>query len=186
MATSLYSERDEPIASVLTRTLLETKQEVPDFLQLYVPEGKALENLKFEVESDFDPNDIAGAGDAGGDASGGGWGASAEGGNESGGAWGGADASANAPASNGWGASDNANPPANNSWGGGENNSSGWGSGNANAQPQAPAPAAAPAQDGGWNTTAPTNNSGWGSGNAAGSASGWGTAAAPTPQTSAW
>ena len=69
LATSFYSDRDEPIASVLTRTLLETKQEVPDFLQSYIPAN--VENLKFEADSDFDENDIAGSGDA----NGGGWGA---------------------------------------------------------------------------------------------------------------
>ncbi|CAM1501746.1 Fc.00g037300.m01.CDS01 [Cosmosporella sp. VM-42] len=66
LATSFYGERDEPIGSVLTRTLLETKQEIPDFLQEYVPEGEALESLKFEADSDFDPDDIGGANDAGG------------------------------------------------------------------------------------------------------------------------
>ncbi|OLN97264.1 ATP-dependent RNA helicase DED1-like protein 2 [Colletotrichum chlorophyti] len=57
IATSFYTERDEPIASVLVRTLLETKQEVPEFLQSYMPTGKGLENLKFETESDFDPEE---------------------------------------------------------------------------------------------------------------------------------
>lgn len=85
MATSFFSERDEPLGSVLTRTLLETDQEIPEFLQQYVPEGDARANLKFEADSDFDPNDYAGAGDAGGDA----WGAGD--GDDTGGgdAWGG-------------------------------------------------------------------------------------------------
>ena len=76
LATSFYTERDEPIASVLTRTLLETKQDIPDFLEPYVPEGDARVNLKFEADSDFDENDVAGAGDAGG---GNPWGAAANG-----------------------------------------------------------------------------------------------------------
>lgn len=64
------------MGSILARTLLETNQEVPDFLQLYLPQGMTQENLKFETESDFDPNDIGGAADFGGQASGGGgWGA---------------------------------------------------------------------------------------------------------------
>ncbi|KAM0252695.1 hypothetical protein ACHAP5_000987 [Fusarium lateritium] len=66
VATSFFSERDEAIGSVLTRTLLETDQEIPEFLQHHVPEGEAREKLKFEADSDFDPNDYAGAGDAGG------------------------------------------------------------------------------------------------------------------------
>ncbi|KAH7157447.1 P-loop containing nucleoside triphosphate hydrolase protein [Dactylonectria estremocensis] len=62
VATSFYSERDEPLASVLTRTLLETGQEIPDFLESYVPEGEARDNLKFEADSDFEPQDVGGAG----------------------------------------------------------------------------------------------------------------------------
>lgn len=62
------------MASVLTRTLLETKQEVPDFLQSYIPEGATADNLKFEADSDFEedePADINGGDDtAGGDAGG--------------------------------------------------------------------------------------------------------------------
>jgi ATP-dependent RNA helicase DDX3X len=84
VAVSFYDPaRDEPIASVLTRTLLETDQEVPDFLKPYVPEGVARENLKFEADSDFDED--AGAAGAAGDAGdagegwGSGWGTSAEG-----------------------------------------------------------------------------------------------------------
>ncbi|KAK4124996.1 DEAD-domain-containing protein [Parathielavia appendiculata] len=69
LASSFYSDRDEPIASVLTRTLLETNQEIPDFLQQYVPEGATPSNLKFEADSDFE-EEATGTG-----AGGGGWGA---------------------------------------------------------------------------------------------------------------
>ncbi|KAF5017981.1 hypothetical protein F66182_10050 [Fusarium sp. NRRL 66182] len=88
LATSFFSERDDAIASVLTRTLLETDQEIPDFLQQYVPEGDARTNLKFEADSDFDPNDIAGTGDSGGT-----WGADDAGGDTGNGdnAWGAGD-----------------------------------------------------------------------------------------------
>ncbi|KAK0729813.1 P-loop containing nucleoside triphosphate hydrolase protein [Lasiosphaeris hirsuta] len=58
LATSFYTERDEPLASVLTRTLLETKQEIPDFLEGFKPEGDDLVNLKFEAEEDFDDAEI--------------------------------------------------------------------------------------------------------------------------------
>lgn len=54
------------MASVLTRTLLETKQEIPDFLELHKPEGEAAVNLKFEADSDFEEEDAgedAGEGD---------------------------------------------------------------------------------------------------------------------------
>lgn len=66
VATSFYCDSDEPIASVLTRTLMETKQEIPDFLTAYVPEDVSLEDLKFEADSDFD--------DGEGDDAGGEWG----------------------------------------------------------------------------------------------------------------
>ncbi|UKZ76706.1 hypothetical protein TrVFT333_004415 [Trichoderma virens FT-333] len=104
VATSFYTDRDEAIASVLTRTLLETSQEIPDFLRSYIPENYTDGiKVKFETESDFDPNDVAGAGDAEGggwgagdgdgtnaDSGGGGWGngAGAEEAGGSGGAWG--------------------------------------------------------------------------------------------------
>ena len=70
MASSFFTERDEPIASVLTRTLLETGQEIPEFLQTYMPQGN---KIQFETESDFDPNEMAGQSE-GADA--GAWGAS--------------------------------------------------------------------------------------------------------------
>lgn len=69
-ASSFYCDRDEPIASVLTRTLLETKQEVPDFLEQYKPEGEAAVNLKFEADSDFEEEEEGGDNEEGG-----GWGA---------------------------------------------------------------------------------------------------------------
>jgi ATP-dependent RNA helicase DDX3X len=91
------------MGSVLTRTLLETDQEIPDFLQQHVPEGEAREKLKFEADSDFDPNDYAGAGDAG-DA----WGGNE--GNDAGAscsdAWGGVDDGGKACGGDAWGAGD--------------------------------------------------------------------------------
>ncbi|KAM7186588.1 P-loop containing nucleoside triphosphate hydrolase protein [Rhypophila sp. PSN 637] len=55
LATSFYTERDEPLASVLTRTLMETNQEIPDFLERFKPQSG---RLTFEADSDFDENDI--------------------------------------------------------------------------------------------------------------------------------
>ncbi|KAG5923370.1 hypothetical protein E4U42_004975 [Claviceps africana] len=119
VATSFFSHsRDDGIANVLTRTLLETGQEIPDFLQMYVPEGDAANKPRFETESDYDPEEVQGAplpsngndqaednnGWAGGDkeeetAATSGWGQSSD-----------------APAtSNGWGPADDG--PANNGWG---------------------------------------------------------------------
>jgi hypothetical protein len=50
LSTAFYNERNEDIANVLTKTLIETGQEVPDFLQRYVPENIA--DLKFEEDSE--------------------------------------------------------------------------------------------------------------------------------------
>jgi len=94
LASSLYTEKDEPIASVLTRTLLETGQEVPDFLQQYIPEGA---DLKFEADSDYEPDQQQGGF---GDASAWGNDDGNDGGND-GGAWGSADG--------GWGENPEAN-----------------------------------------------------------------------------
>ncbi|KAF4345965.1 ATP-dependent RNA helicase [Fusarium beomiforme] len=110
VATSFFTERDEPMASVLTRTLLETDQEVPEFLQQYIPEGEARENLKFEADSDFDPNDYAGAGDAG-DA----WGGDT--GHDAGGdAWGGGGNNSNTGGGDAWGADDSGNADGGEAW----------------------------------------------------------------------
>jgi len=39
LATSFYNDRDSDIAETLVKTLLETNQAVPDFLEQYLPEG---------------------------------------------------------------------------------------------------------------------------------------------------
>ncbi|KAL7621099.1 hypothetical protein AAE478_008412 [Parahypoxylon ruwenzoriense] len=57
LATSFYSDRDEPIAEQLVMTLLETRQKVPDFLQQYVPQGVDLDN--FKIEDDNSEDDVA-------------------------------------------------------------------------------------------------------------------------------
>ena len=65
------------MASVLTRTLLETGQEIPEFLQIHVPEeGK---DLKFEADSDFDPEEDRKGADGDEWGSGGGFGGNAGG-----------------------------------------------------------------------------------------------------------
>lgn len=84
LATSFYTERDEAIASVLVRTLLETQQAVPDFLAHHVPEGDDLKQLKFESE-----NQVGGAfGEEYDDAAGGAWGAAEDSDENATGAWG--------------------------------------------------------------------------------------------------
>lgn len=85
------------MAPVLVRTLLETKQQVPEFLQEFMPEGEELENLQFPSELDDDMGGL----DAGawGDAGGGGEASAA--GADTGNAWGGG-AEASTAASGGW------------------------------------------------------------------------------------
>ncbi|EJT70577.1 ATP-dependent RNA helicase DED1 [Gaeumannomyces tritici R3-111a-1] len=83
MATSFFTDRDEPLGSVLVRTMLETQQEIPEFLAHHIPEGEARENLKFEADSDFEQENDNGGGDAGG-----GWGATNDDNANSGGGWG--------------------------------------------------------------------------------------------------
>ncbi|KAK5626837.1 hypothetical protein RRF57_002552 [Xylaria bambusicola] len=83
LATSFYSERDEPIAKMLTMTLMETNQVIPDFLQQYKPDGDNASKLKFEYDTDEEEPGEGGEGWAGGggdtgdagDAGGAGWGA---------------------------------------------------------------------------------------------------------------
>ncbi|KAI3340879.1 P-loop containing nucleoside triphosphate hydrolase protein [Ustulina deusta] len=104
LASSFYTERDEPIAKLLTMTLMETGQEIPDFLQQYKPDETDVSKLKFEYDTDEEDQGESGEawGTGAGEASGDGWGTSgnsaAPNGNDSiGNGGGGGD--------NGWGAS---------------------------------------------------------------------------------
>ncbi|KAJ6789840.1 hypothetical protein PWT90_07048 [Aphanocladium album] len=113
VATSLFTERDEAIASVLTRTLLETNQDIPDFLAIYKPDIAPGSAIKFETESDFDPNEMQSEQqDAGND---GAYGVdSAPAAAEASQGWGAApDPVSAAAASNGWGAAVDPAPAAN-------------------------------------------------------------------------
>lgn len=96
LATSFFTERDEGIGPVLVRTLLETRQVIPEFLKQYEPEED--DRNKWESEGDF-------AGEFG-EAEGGGWGGDADGDGNAPNAWG-ADASgggdAAASGGGGWG-----------------------------------------------------------------------------------
>jgi ATP-dependent RNA helicase DDX3X len=87
LATSFYNERDEGLAPLLVLTLLETGQEVPDFLQQFVPEGIDRANIKFEDNTDeeIEKEKEGGNGGGGGD----GWGDSTALGGTNDGSWGG-------------------------------------------------------------------------------------------------
>lgn len=56
LATSFYNESNEDLAQSLVNILLETNQEIPDFLAQYKPEGGQPE---FEDESDSDEDAAA-------------------------------------------------------------------------------------------------------------------------------
>lgn len=58
------------MGNVLVRTLLETNQEIPDFLGRFRPEGLEASHVKFETESDWDEHEAAMTGNAGGAAGG--------------------------------------------------------------------------------------------------------------------
>ncbi|EFY97090.1 DEAD-like helicases superfamily protein [Metarhizium robertsii] len=177
LATSFFDPvNDDSMGSVLTRTLLETKQEVPEFLQVYVPEGDAAVHLRFETESDYDPAEAQGQEQANGTSGNDSWGGGqAEDTNGTGSGWGHSNtdaATSSAPANNGWGGEAAPTAPAttSNGWGGEAaptaptapaTSSNGWGG---KAAPTAPAPA-----NNGWGgeaaPTAPAATSnGWGAG----------------------
>ncbi|PHH50852.1 ATP-dependent RNA helicase ded1 [Ceratocystis fimbriata CBS 114723] len=64
VASSLFTDRDTDIAPKLARLLLETDQEVPDFLMTYLPDGMTKENLwnpEFQDPPmlEFDSNNIS-------------------------------------------------------------------------------------------------------------------------------
>ncbi|KAI0835419.1 P-loop containing nucleoside triphosphate hydrolase protein [Hypoxylon sp. FL0890] len=56
-ATSFYTERDEPLAEDLTKTLMETKQVIPDFLEPYIPQGVDPSTFVFEEDNSEDEDD---------------------------------------------------------------------------------------------------------------------------------
>jgi ATP-dependent RNA helicase DDX3X len=93
LATSFYNDRDADLAENLTKTLLETHQTIPDFLEQYIPEGFTadgqgdINNLKFEADSDYGDDDDNG-------------GALIEGGND---AWGASDTPAAVTSADAWG-----------------------------------------------------------------------------------
>lgn len=96
LATSFYNERNEDIAEALVRIMVEAKQEIPDFLELYKPED--INDLQFDDDSDKEGEN----GEDGGD----GWGtgAAATNGDAGGDAWGAAPSNGNAGGDDSWGA----------------------------------------------------------------------------------
>ncbi|KAI1351287.1 P-loop containing nucleoside triphosphate hydrolase protein [Xylaria sp. FL0043] len=155
LATSFYTDRDEPIAKLLTMTLMETGHQIPDFLEQYKPDTTDVSKLKFEYDTDEEDPGESGegwgtsageageAGEAGGDgwATNGdsaapngngsgddtnGWAAPVKGANDVGG-WGAPVKSTGGDDAGGWGASANGTGGGD-AWGasGGSNNQAAW------------------------------------------------------------
>ncbi|KAI1823686.1 P-loop containing nucleoside triphosphate hydrolase protein [Xylaria intraflava] len=106
LATSFYNDRDEPMARQLTMILMETGQQIPDFLQAHKPDETDVSKLKFEYDSDEED-----AGD------GGAWGGNTVQTAGAGDSWGG-NATETAGGDDGWGNSTAAETPGgNDGWG---------------------------------------------------------------------
>lgn len=61
-ATSLYNARDEHLAQKLTNLLLENEQKIPDFFELYIPEGGKIvydDDESWEIPEDNEDNSNA-------------------------------------------------------------------------------------------------------------------------------
>lgn len=105
LASSFYNDRNEDIAEALVKTLLETRQAVPDFLEAYLPEGFTMDGqtgdvatLNFDDDSD---DEEEGGENAEGGAEGGAWGTEDA---ATGGGWGAAETTEAAAADDAWGA----------------------------------------------------------------------------------
>lgn len=62
MATSFYNDRNEDIADALVKLLLETQQEIPEFLDGFKPDN--VEELEFNDDTDDEGEGGATGGDA--------------------------------------------------------------------------------------------------------------------------
>lgn len=64
LATSFYNDMDEPMAPYITKVLVESGNEVPDFLEQYKPDDE--NNIDFDDDSGEEENDnLAGGVDNG-------------------------------------------------------------------------------------------------------------------------
>lgn len=112
LATSFFNERNEDIAESLVKILMETKQDIPDFLESFKPED--MTNIDFDDDTDDEAeeteSDGGAAKSAANESSGDAWGATAS-------------SKAGAPSADAWGS-----PAADrrDNWGSGNNGGSGW------------------------------------------------------------
>lgn len=107
LASSFYNDRNEDIAEALVKTLLETRQPVPDFLEAYLPEGFTMDGQTGDLatlnfDDDSDDEEEAGENAEGNTEGGGGWGADNA---ANSGGWGAAETTEAAPADDAWRAS---------------------------------------------------------------------------------
>lgn len=107
LATSFYNDRNEDIAESLVKLLLETKQEIPDFLSSFVPEDPT--KLDFDDDTDNEGEDETTTAAAVGDTTSASATVAAD-------AWGAPTAAAPIPA-NAWGVPAAAAAPAADAWG---------------------------------------------------------------------
>jgi superfamily II DNA/RNA helicase len=60
LATSFYNDRDSDLAEALVKTLLETHQVIPDFLEQHIPEGFTADGSGDTAKLHFDADSDAG------------------------------------------------------------------------------------------------------------------------------
>lgn len=129
LATSFYNDRNDDIAEGLVKLLLETNQEIPEFLENFKPTDTA--NLDFDDDTDNEGEE--GANDAGptagGVSAGDAWGgpAAPKVDSPSADAWGASPKKAEAPSTDTWGASaKKAEAPKDDAWGNGGETTESW------------------------------------------------------------
>lgn len=112
LATSFYNERNEDLAEGLVKILMETKQEIPDFLESFKPEDTTKIDFDDDTDDEGEENGTDGgaANSATNESSGDAWGATAS-------------SKAEAPSADAWGS-----PAADSKddWGSGKTGGSSW------------------------------------------------------------
>ncbi|TGO48122.1 hypothetical protein BOTNAR_0491g00020 [Botryotinia narcissicola] len=106
LASSFYNERNDDIAEALVKTLFETRQPVPDFLEAYLPEGFTMDGQTGDVatlnfDDDSDDEEEGGENAEGGAEASGAWGTDDA---ATGGGWGAAETTEAASTDDAWGA----------------------------------------------------------------------------------
>jgi len=112
LATSFYNSRDSDLGETLTKTLLETHQIVPDFLEEHIPEGFSADGATGDVNTlKFDADSDDGQGEENAEPGEDNGGATTVWSTEAAPAWGGAAAETEVPAATVWNATTSAPAP---------------------------------------------------------------------------